>query len=247
MVSEKTQPAAAPATSPASARSFTSPAPIQPRAFATRSGAAQTSAPSSASRRSGRPPSQSAQPQTIANEGTVTAFRISPRRRSVTTLTARAEISTSIAIRAGSGAAASSFKASAEAAAQLLRADEVLVAFADLAARDPVRLEPGAVRGAEVLDEPRLPLPRDGGVLAADLAGVDDQIAVLSAADQEPVLLHAVELAPFREQHQRNRRGGTPRDAAGVHAGRRGERRRRGDAPGHPRGELLGDLGEPIG
>src|SRR5204862_4875047 len=109
-------------------------------------------------------------------------------RRSVATLTASATPSASSAILAGGGAAAQSSSKSAERAAQLLGADVVLVPVLDLAAGDPLRVEPGPVRGSEVLDEPGLPLADDGGVLAAHLAGVDHQVAVLAPADQEAIL-----------------------------------------------------------
>src|SRR5258705_8434146 len=124
-------------------------------------------------------------------------------RRSVAMLTASATPSTRSATRASSGAAAHSSVKLPERAAQLLRADVVLVPVRDLTAGDAARVEPGAVRGPEVLDEPRLPLPDDGGVLAADLAGADHQIAVLSPADHESVLHHPLQLDSLGiEQHQ---------------------------------------------
>src|SRR5438477_13020255 len=97
---------------------------------------------------------------------------------------------------------------SAERAADLLAADEILVAFLDLPSRDAPLVEPGAVRRAQVLDEPGAALAGDGRVLAAHLAGIDDQIAVLAAADQEPILDHPVQLAPVGEEHQRASAGG---------------------------------------
>src|SRR2546426_9103998 len=154
-----------------------------------------------------------------------------PSRRSVATLTASATASATSAIRAGAGAAAHCSSKSAERAAQLLGADVVLVAVLDLAARDPARVEPGAVRGAEVLDEPRLPLADDGGVLAAHLAGVDHKVAVLAAADEEAILVHPLQLAPFAEQHEawarRGLQGGELFAGGGVRSGHRVAGRRR--------------------
>src|SRR5438094_9311284 len=69
----------------------------------------------------------------------------------------------------------------------LLGADEVLVAVFDLAALDSLLVVPGAVGRAEVFDEVVAALADDHRVLAADLAGVDHEVAVLAAADHEPV------------------------------------------------------------
>src|SRR3954451_15750 len=91
----------------------------------------------------------------------------------------------------------------AEGAAQLLGADEVLVAVLDLPLADAPLVEPGAVGGAQVLDEVRRPFAGDDRVLAAHLSRVDDQVAMLAAPDEEAILGHTVELASFGEQHQR--------------------------------------------
>src|SRR5690606_8618553 len=78
--------------------------------------------------------------------------------------------------------------ASAQDELHLLAADEVLVSILDLAALDALLVEPGSVRGAEVLDVEAVGLLRDHRVLAGDLAGVDDEVAVLAAADDEEIL-----------------------------------------------------------
>src|SRR5579872_2557939 len=83
----------------------------------------------------------------------------------------------------------------AERAAELLGADEVLVAFLHLPLADAPLVEPRAIRRAEILDEVVAALAGDRRVLAADLARVDDQVAVLAAADEEALLGDAIELA----------------------------------------------------
>src|SRR5581483_11906123 len=81
----------------------------------------------------------------------------------------------------------------ADHALHLFIADEVLVAVLDLAPVNPLLVEPGPVRGAEVLDEMVGALAQNRGVLPRDLSGVDDQVAVLAAADDEAVLGDLVE------------------------------------------------------
>src|SRR5687768_14508695 len=83
-------------------------------------------------------------------------------------------------------------RASAEDQLHLLAADEVLVAVFDLAPLDPLLVEPGPVAAAEVLDEELVAVAEDDGVLARDLAGVNDEVAVLAAADHEAVFRDAI-------------------------------------------------------
>src|SRR5215475_14576906 len=75
----------------------------------------------------------------------------------------------------------------------LLVADEELVPVLHLLALDPLLVEPGAIRGAEILDVVGALVAHDDGVLPAHLAGVDDEVAVLAPADDEPVLGDAVQ------------------------------------------------------
>src|SRR5437764_511662 len=115
-------------------------------------------------------------------------------RRSVTALIVSARARSATAIFACTGAAVNSLRRPStsrcacgvrliECAAELLRADVILVAFLDLAPRQPALVEPGSVRRAEVLDEPGISLADDGRVPAAHLAGTARQIR----GDEEPV------------------------------------------------------------
>src|SRR5207237_3495092 len=139
-------------------------------------------------------------------------------RRSVTELTTSARAREASAILACTGASMNSRshiiadctgswpaerpRASSKRAGQLLGAHVILVAVLDLPPAEPALVEPGPVRGAEGLDEPGIPFADDGGVLAAHLSRVDDQVAVLAPPDQEPVLLHAPDLLSVGgEQH----------------------------------------------
>src|SRR5438067_8132029 len=136
-------------------------------------------------------------------------------RRSVTALIVSARARSATAIFACTGAAVNSLRRPStsrcacgvrliECAAELLGADVILVAFLDLAPRQPALVEPGSVRRAEVLDEPGISLADDGRVLAAHLAGVDHEVAMLAASDEEAILADALQLVPVAgQEHQR--------------------------------------------
>src|SRR5947208_4311575 len=145
-------------------------------------------------------------------------------RRSGTALMASARASATRAILACTGAAVNSLRRPStctaqkqqlagaplrgvrliERAPQLLGAHVILVAFLDLAPRQPALVEPCSVRRAEVLDEPGISLADDGCVLAAHLAGVDHEVAMLAASDEEAILADALQLVPVvGQEHQR--------------------------------------------